>query len=533
MNVSVLLDKLKERHKEYILVSETLKLMSQANENCPLDHVKTYLLFNDIHYHMPVFYLDDYFRLDIDPSEESIRNFDGYGSTYHELTNDKVSDNAYFLIESLNDFEPIQEFDIFAYQRGYHYIANQSVGKFTTGEKVIGLTEDRAIELLKAGAIQKRQINNENVVRQSKAPPPPNHINIAPTFQKTIDKVIEAEKSQATNSMVHDVGRTYDINQHKKNREDDYLTLGETLDFLNYNTDVNSLTYDHVKLRDIARRKLIAPCFYFDGYVGSFIGDSDNSDNGFYTEAIAGYFTYRSLAEEICRYDDHMKLPNDGVMIYSILEKKTAAYVDYDDVFLFYDKPQGLDEAEKFKLIHIDAEEIRFSKRELDGYLASLTNTSQDDTPAQNDSELLAKLESAQAENNALNARVSTAINTYRQNQSEIKELKAQLEKANTDNLALNENLSNKTDVPADDTILQTILDESHDYHAPDLKHAIQLWIDLYINDGIKSDSHSNKAAQWISGNTYYGENARTSTDRIKEISSPSKYWSPHRKKEI
>lgn len=342
------------------------------------------------------------------------------------------------------------------------------------------------------------------------------------------------KESQATNGMVHDVyGRTYDVNQHKKNREDEYLTVSETLDFLNYNTDVNSLSYDHVKLRDIARRKLITPCFYFDGYVGSFRGDSNDSDNGFYTEIITGYFTYRLLTEEICRYDDYMKLPNDGVMIYSILEKKTAEYVDYDDVFLFYDKPQGLNEAEKLKLTHIEADEIRFSKRALNSYIASLTNTSQDDVPAQNDGELLAKLEQLQAENSDLNARLFTARNTYKQNQNEIKELKAQLEKANADNAALNEQLSNKIDAPADDNTLQTILNESHDYHAPDLKHAIQLWIDLYVNDGIKSDSHSNKAAQWISRNTDYAENAKTSTDRIKEISSPSKYWSPHRKKEV
>ncbi len=259
-------------------------------------------------------------------------------------------------------------------------------------------------------------------------------------------------------NLIHDVyGRTYDVNQHKKNREDEYLTLSETLDFLNYNTDVNSLSYDHVKLRDIARRKLITPCFYFDGYVGSFRGDSNDSDNGFYTEIITGYFTYRLLTEEICRYDDYMKLPNDGVMIYSILEKKTAKYVDYDDVFLFYDKPQGLNEAEKLKLTHIEADEIRFSKRALNSYIASLTNTSQDDTPAQNDSELLTKLETAQAENSDLNARLFTARNTYKQNQNEIKELKAQLEKANADNAALNEQLSNKTDVPADVEPLQGI----------------------------------------------------------------------------
>lgn len=239
----------------------------------------------------------------------------------------------------------------------------------------------------------------------------------------------------------------HDVNQHKKNREDEYLTLSETLDFLNYNTDVNSLSYDHVKLRDIARRKLITPCFYFDGYVGSFRGDSNDSDNGFYTEIITGYFTYRLLSEEICSDDAYMRLPNNGVMIYKVLEKQTAEYVDYDDVFLFYDKPQGLDEAEKFKLTHIEADEIRFSKRELDGYIASLTNTSQD-TPAQNDGELLAKLEQLQAENSDLNARLFTARNTYKQNQNEIKELKAQLEKANADNAALNEQLSNKTDAP-------------------------------------------------------------------------------------
>ncbi len=260
------------------------------------------------------------------------------------------------------------------------------------------------------------------------------------------------KESQATNSMVHDVyGRTYDVNQHKKNREDDYLTLGETLDFLNYNTDVNSLAYDYVKLRDIARRKLITPCFYFDGHVGSFRGDSDDSNNGFYTEVIAGYFTYRSLAEEICRYDDHMKLPNDGVMIYSILEKKTAAYVDYDDVFLFYDKPQGLDEAEKFKITHIEAEEIRFSKRALNSYIASLANASQDDTPAQNDSELLAKLEKLQSENNDLNARLLTARNTYKQHRNEIKALTEKNEQADIEKAKLIEQLSKAelTDKPA------------------------------------------------------------------------------------
>lgn len=238
-------------------------------------------------------------------------------------------------------------------------------------------------------------------------------------------------------TVVNDVyGRTYDINQHKKNREDDYLTLAETLSFLNYND------YDYVRLRDIARRKLITPCFYFDGYVGSFRGDTDDSDNGFYTEVIAGYFTYRALAEAICSDDDYMRLPNDGVMIYSVLEKKTAAYVDGDDVFLFYDKPQGLEEAEKFKLAHIDAGEIRFSKRALDSYIASIQNTS--DNHFIEHVKLVEgdKVEQLETKNDELNARLNKASDIYRQNQNEIKELKAQLEKANADSAALNEKLS-------------------------------------------------------------------------------------------
>lgn len=246
--------------------------------------------------------------------------------------------------------------------------------------------------------------------------------------------------------LVNDIyGRTYDINQYKKNREDEYLTLAETLNLLNYNADINSPSYDHVKLRDLARKRLITPCFYFCGYVGSFGGDGSKVLK---TEIMTGYFSYRLLVEEIYNHDDYMKLPNNGVMIYRVLEKQTAEYMDYDDVFLFYDKPQGLDEAEKFKLTHMESEEIRFSKQELDSYIASLAPVSTSNEPTAQDSELRTKLETTQAENNDLNARLFTARNTYKQNQNEIKELKAQLEKANADNAALNEKLSNKTDAP-------------------------------------------------------------------------------------
>lgn len=334
------------------------------------------------------------------------------------------------------------------------------------------------------------------------------------------------------------------INPYQKNLDDEYLTMDEVVANLNNRA---GLSCDYDKIRDLARKRKITPCFYFNGYVCELSPDQSGELSPCFfetphTEIMTGYFTYRLLVEQISSYDEYITLPHcemgNEILIYRLLERQGDTQISYGDALaLFASRPQPFDDRKNYsnRFGSIGFDEIRFSKQELDSYIASLAPVFSNNSYGKSlqDSELLAKLESAQAENNALNARVSTAINTYRQNQSEIKELKAQLEKANADNLALNEKLSNKTDMPADDTILQTILDESHDYHAPDLKHAIQLWIDLYINDGIKSDSHSNKAAQWISGNTYYGENARTSTDRIKEISSPSKYWSPHRKKEI
>ncbi|WP_201581110.1 hypothetical protein [Psychrobacter glacincola] len=265
------------------------------------------------------------------------------------------------------------------------------------------------------------------------------------------------KESQATNIVVNDVyGRTYDFNQNKKNREDDYLTLGETLDFLNFNTDFNTSSYDLRKLRDLARKKLLTPCFYFSGYVGSF--SFENTKN-FYTEVITGYFTYRLLTEEICSYDDYITIPScetgNEIRIYRILEKQTAEYVDNDNgVFLLEKKPQGFHDTEKAELKCIEADEIRFSKREIYSYIASLTNNndSQDDASVQNDSELLAKLEKLQAENDDLNSRLNTARDTYKQHRDEIKAHTQKNKEAEVEKAELIEKLSKAelTDKPAD-----------------------------------------------------------------------------------
>lgn len=105
---------------------------------------------------------------------------------------------------------------------------------------------------------------------------------------------------------------------------------------------------------------------------------------------------------------------------------------------------------------------------------------------------------------------------------AKIKALESELKKANAALAA----------APVDDNTLQTILDESQDEHAPDLKHAIQLWIDLYIHGGIKGDSHSSKANIWIKNNTNYAENANSSIGRIREIATPLKDFGAKRSRE-
>ena len=256
------------------------------------------------------------------------------------------------------------------------------------------------------------------------------------------------------------------LKPYQKNLDDDYLTLDEVVTTLNREVDM-FCGYD--KIRDLARKKKITPCFYFNGYVckliqGSLGGLIPALMENPYTEIMTGYFTYRLLVEQISSQDDYITLPScevgNEILIHRLLERQGNTNISYGDgLALFESKPQPFDDhhnnRSKFSCIGFD--EIRFSKQELDSYIASLTNTSQSNTPAQNDGELLAKLEQLQAENSDLNARLFTARNTYKQNQNEIKELKAQLEKANADNAALNEKLSNKTDVPADVEPLQGI----------------------------------------------------------------------------
>lgn len=296
----------------------------------------------------------------------------------------------------------------------------------------------------------------------------------------------------------------YYINPLQKNLDDDYLTMDEVVTTLNSKVDMSC---DYDKIRDLARKRKLTPCFYFSGYVCPllkdaqgelFISSSTSSNSQF--KMMTGYFTYRLLVEKISSYGEYITLPDcevgNEILIYRLLERQDDTNISYSNgLALFESKPHPFvsdNNRDKFSCIGFD--EIRFSKRELDGYIASLTPVSVSDEPTAQDSELRTKLETTQAENNDLNARLFTARNTYKQNQNEIKELKAQLEKANADNAALKEQLSK---VSAELTAAKIVTtaqplnwqNMSEHIYPPELHLSMMIWQRIYADEELK-ESH-------------------------------------------
>lgn len=113
--------------------------------------------------------------------------------------------------------------------------------------------------------------------------------------------------------------------------------------------------------------------------------------------------------------------------------------------------------------------------------------------------------------------------------QRKVKELSRDLDEANR-------NLHQKSSKP-DEDVLQTIFDESYEHHAPDLKNAAKLWIDLYIHDKVGGNSHTGRADNWISKFTNYDAETtkadQRSIDRIREIATPLKDFGTKRSKEV
>lgn len=354
--MSILANNIEDRERGFILVSEVLELISKATDNNKLDIVKEDLLSKDIHINIPVYHKIDKHEFVV-PDANRLEGY--FVSTYKALTETLIG-NEYFSINSLEDSPILKKIDIFAYQRGYHYIAKQKLGKFrlgkplgkfNSGDFVTGLSLSRAALLLKEGAIEKLTIEQYKKDLLLK------HDSISPDL------------------IMDEYDQTDDIDQQNKNCADDYLTVYSAIHLINERT---GLYYDPDKLRDLARKKEITPCFYFSGYVGSSAGKRTGH---LYTEFVAGYFTYGSLKDEIGKPGGYIELPSSKVKndltIYRVLEKQTAEYADYDEeVCLFESKPRGLNDADKLELKYINNGEIRFSKSAIDRYLDSITQVS-------------------------------------------------------------------------------------------------------------------------------------------------------------
>lgn len=139
----------------------------------------------------------------------------------------------------------------------------------------------------------------------------------------------------------------------------------------------------------------------------------------------------------------------------------------------------------------------------IDGFTNTLNKKTQDGN--QNQTADLQQIADLQADNVRLQARIT--------------QLESQL------------NQAKDSGAPAFDTLLDT----GHEYHAPDLAHAVRLWLDIYANGKPKDDSHTNLANVWIGKYTNYNahdDGYQMMQNRIREIATPLKDFGKKRIKE-
>lgn len=286
-----------------------------------------------------------------------------------------------------------------------------------------------------------------------------------------------------------------------------YLTVQQTIDLLNQELPQTPIPYDLPQLADLCRQGILTPVFAYNSYGIEVLEYYDGKKPLIYENAVDGepqiskfpepmttslynnYFTHVRLTSLLDKSDGNLVIDNaityesdgSGHEVVLVANPLNINRYSHDENYSVYSDNDG------YTVSH---ESLLFPSEQVQKYIASKQSAKQN-TPEQ----------------------------------QEIAKLKKELA-----------DLKKKPNPKVDNTVsslLTAIHNKHHEHHAPDLSHAIKLWSDLYINGLIGSDSHSNKADIWISSNTGYADNANSSTDRIKEISSPSKNWSPLRKKEI
>ena len=135
-----LLDKIKDDHKEYILIREAIELIGKVS-NTPENEVIEFLAYSEIMKSLPIYCMNDSKRM------------------YRVEQGKQLDDNevlfSYFKKSELEVFEPLRKYDLFANERGYYYIAKTTLGKKQVGDRIIGLSDSGIERLLDENAIEK------------------------------------------------------------------------------------------------------------------------------------------------------------------------------------------------------------------------------------------------------------------------------------------------------------------------------------------------------------------------------------------
>ncbi|MBS9778440.1 MAG: hypothetical protein KGV50_06715 [Gammaproteobacteria bacterium] len=304
----------------------------------------------------------------------------------------------------------------------------------------------------------------------------------------------------------------------------EYLTIKETLDFLNKNTQsqVNFEYLSNLVLRKKlnaliqvdanftlinnprekpAKYRIIAYC----SFDGKYIKDFNISAVGSYVQN-----------EPIYRLAD---IPKEFIIyeLFSInpkIDLKNGDTIYTPSNYFNKDRVTGRICITKaiYESYAVTKTNVRFHIDELKKLIGMIEESNNSKTELQQAQKEIKQL---QSENQQLKA--------------ELAQVKEQLEQAQKENEQLKAEQSTNT---LNQTELNKIHDTKYEYYAPDLSHAVNLWFSLYGENQKLDDSHTNKANHWINKNTKYADNATTSKDRIREIATPLKDFGVKRSKE-
>ena len=266
----------------------------------------------------------------------------------------------------------------------------------------------------------------------------------------------------------------------------DYYTLQKTISELSNDEH----TYEAKDIAALCRQGKLTPYFSYNRYTAEKIpmlnANTGKDYEGFEPGTIRlfndGYLTNRKLLDLLDGYSDSVAIG------YARDEMGYECELYYNAINIYrYFNDENYSPYSDNDVLTVTKEHLSFKREQVQSYIAS-RQTNEQNTPEQ---QRIADLE------------------------NQLAQAKAQL-----------------ADKPANDTLLTAIHDKSNEHHAPDLSHAVQLWVDLYIDGLISTDSHSNKANRWINSNTSYGNNAGdSSVKRLREVSTPLKDFGGQRKR--